>query len=519
MPAADRERGRRRAATGRRRGGARTAPYRFLERHDGVRVEHPRHPAVDLRVDGRWIVITSATRRTRCPLFTASVGLARMVASAVLGRPSARSDEDFDAVRREIWALREPLQRARRRLLDRHAADYSAVEQRMLAIRGTVPRLARSRLFYRTPHLARDVRRFRAAAIALAFLEDELWPRALAARGRPPRLVDLYRLMRAWRGLFAPGGVTYRSLDRVLMNLPDGIYPALVCALRHVRLERPVTDVVELHLLLECVALAHQRGQRLPWLHALQHARAAAIRAGLARIAAATHRPALDPADPSDLRFVASYLLDAQSGAAERFEHVVGQAIRRHAEVCRRPAPADRGAGAAAPSRLGRAGWRPALDLDAPTASPPLPPPDVAGLRFLATVGEVVDEGRRMQHCIGVYAARALRGDCFLFHAEHDGASASIEVGAEGRVRQAAGPENRRNAACDWAQRELGRWIAGWPAGARRPIAAREAVVDAEWQQIRAEIAALRQRYLDGRQELQALIERIRQEWPGLLPP
>src|SRR6185295_3107186 len=103
------------------------------------------------------------------------------VAGVLLNLPANATGEAFDAIRREIWTIGRTLESLRRRLLDRHAADFSAVEQRMLELRGTVPRLARSRQFYRTPYLVRDVCRFRAAAIALAFLEDELWPPALGA--------------------------------------------------------------------------------------------------------------------------------------------------------------------------------------------------------------------------------------------------------------------------------------------------------------------------------------------------
>src|SRR5262249_11125685 len=159
----------------------------------------------------------------------------------------------------------EPLQGVRRALLERHAPDFLAVEDRMRKIRGGVPRLARSPLLYRTPYLVRDVCRFRAAAIALAFLEDELWPRPATGDAAPPGDRTVCGAMSAWRGLFAPDLVPYRSLDRTLMNLPDAVHPALVCSLRHVRLERAVVDPIELQLLLQCVALARQRREPIPW--------------------------------------------------------------------------------------------------------------------------------------------------------------------------------------------------------------------------------------------------------------
>lgn len=458
MPVAARHGARRRTTLGPRFGyGVHAAQYRFVERWDGVRVEHPLRHVVDLRVDGWRVEIASETRRAHGSLFAAPVQLARLLAGMLLDLPNTARGTDFDAIRREAWTIGQALLPVRRRLFDRHAPEASAVEERMVQLRGDVPRLARAPLFYRTPYLARDVRRFRAAAVALAFLEDELLPAAVD--GRSPGIPALRRTMLNWRGLFAPDGVAYPSLDRTLMNLPAGIPPALLCALRHVRLERPVVDPLELHLLLQCVDVARRRGRPLPWLHALQHAPAASLRDGLARIAAATQRTAFDPLDASDMEFVATYLLDAQCGAATRFQHVVSHALYRHGLLRHRPPLDD--AFARILRQLGLPAQAPSIAT--PTARPPLPPPSVAGLRFLATVGEVMDEGRRMGHCIGLYVDRAVSGDCFLFHAERGGESASIEVGAEGRVRQAAGRHNRRNATCEWATRQLECWIARWP--------------------------------------------------------
>jgi hypothetical protein len=456
MPVAARDGARRRAALGPRFGhGVHAAQYRFVERWDGVRIEHPLRHVVDLRFSAWHIDVASETRRTRVAIFAPLAVLARAVAAKLLDLPDATRGGDLDAVRREAWTIGQMLQPVRRRLFDRHAPEASAIEERMVEIRGHVPRLARSPMFYRTPYLARDVRRFHAAAIALAYLEDELSPLPIPPDARPPTIPALRRAMLGWRHRFSPDGVSYRSLDRTLINLPTAVRPPLVCALRHVRLERPITDPIELHLLLHCVALAHQRGTAIPWLHALQHANAAAIRAGLGRIAAATRSRTLDPLSVPHMEFVAAYLLDSHCPPVQRFAQVVAFAIRRHA---RREI-----------DRLMMAMLRPqasahhAPSLFTPTAFPPLPPPDVPGLHFLATVGEVIEEGRRMGHCIGFYADRAVSGDCFLFHVEHAGQVASIEVGAEGRVRQAAGRHNQRNSASDWARRELAGWIARWP--------------------------------------------------------
>ncbi len=82
------------------------------------------------------------------------------------------------------------------------------------------------------------------------------------------------------------------------------------------------------------------------------------------------------------------------------------------------------------------------LSQDTETAKPPIPVPTVPGLRFLSTVGEVLEESARMSHCIASYADLAVRGEGFLFHFECDGEEASIEVDAAGKVRQSCGRHN-----------------------------------------------------------------------------
>jgi len=63
-----------------------------------------------------------------------------------------------------------------------------------------------------------------------------------------------------------------------------------------------------------------------------------------------------------------------------------------------------------------------------------------------------------MQHCVASYTEEAIEGKCYLFHVEHAGAAATVEVGWNGKVWQANGPRNQQNAAAQWGRRVLGRW-------------------------------------------------------------
>jgi hypothetical protein len=96
---------------------------------------------------------------------------------------------------------------------------------------------------------------------------------------------------------------------------------------------------------------------------------------------------------------------------------------------------------------------------------PPLPLPVVPGFRFLATVGEIIQEGVLMHHCIGTRARAAVRGDAFLFHVVHGNEQASAEVDTDGKVVEVGGPCNKRNAACNHAVEVLTRWGSGFLTG------------------------------------------------------
>jgi hypothetical protein len=96
-----------------------------------------------------------------------------------------------------------------------------------------------------------------------------------------------------------------------------------------------------------------------------------------------------------------------------------------------------------------------------PLPRPPIGLPEVPGIRFLATVGDLCQEGDDMEHCIASYAAKAMDGSAYLFHIDHDGERASIEVDWMGHVVQARGIRNQENAAAQWGRKVLARWSKG----------------------------------------------------------
>jgi hypothetical protein len=257
--------------------------------------------------------------------------------------------------------------------------------------------------------------------------------------------------MRNWRCLYSPTGVPYRSLNRTLMNLPDGIPPNLLCRLNRIRLERPILDPLELTALL--AHAAHERPERDPevvttqrWI--LQHATADQIRAAIARIATATER-SLSPRRDRDIAFAIDYLADYPNAYRGTLEGLVGRAIRWHREVAAQVQIEKLVTG------LG--------GLEQPTARPPIPLPTAPGITFLDSVGAVIEEGRRMENCIASYARAAVSGDCFLFHIDCEGQMASVQVNPCGEIFQAAGPRNCDNHAASWGWRQLDEWGLAFP--------------------------------------------------------
>lgn len=98
------------------------------------------------------------------------------------------------------------------------------------------------------------------------------------------------------------------------------------------------------------------------------------------------------------------------------------------------------------------------LNKDVPTAKLPKMP-EIKGVTFLATVGDVVAEGKKMHHCIASYAERAVKGEYYLFHCDHNGEAASIAITPNGDIHQCYGPCNQKNSASKYAEKEFQKWI------------------------------------------------------------
>jgi hypothetical protein len=433
------------------------AAWRITRTAAALRIEHSARPAIVVGVDG-WRFVLSSDGRTlgRFPVQDVR-GVGRRVVEALRrGAPPCAYTVALPAA-----SLPHPLVVAghliaeRQQMLAAMDPRVRAVFDRVAPLAPAPPQLLCSEAMHRDAFVVSDVLAYPAAAIALAFVETALRPAdlfwdAVTAKGE----AALLEAIRNWRGLFSPDGRPYRSLDRTLMQLPAGVPPDLLCELRHVRLERPVVDRLELTTLL----LAHRVYRRAAnaevaatHLRAIACARAPEIVAAVRRTAAAVARR-LAPGRIADLEFVLRLLADYPRPGGRRLAALVERALRWH-----RVAPDVR-------EELQAAGG-----LSAPTVRPPVPLPGDPRIAFLDTMEAVVREGERMRHCVATYARAAARGECFLFHVRHRGAEATVEVGANGVVLQASGPCNQDNAAARWGRRRLAAWGAALlPAPVRR---------------------------------------------------
>ena len=265
-----------------------------------------------------------------------------------------------------------------------------------------------------------------------------------------------------WKALFAPGAVSYRSLNQTLMRLPGGVPFRLCSSFPFAELTRPMTDRVELvTLLLFCEQMARysyplQDGEfehRPPPAHWAYKTFAKATRENilraLKRLSAHERQPSLQTPTASNLNTLVRFLI-LYCAAYPEGSHtgtIVGlteRAIEQWNQDFRQ--------------RLADA--LDAIDRHAPLAVPPIPPPESPAIRLLTTAGEVVEEGANMQHCLPLYATDAIQGKVYLFHITYRGSEATAMVSNLGMVEQCqGGPRGSRlNAARTYGTRVLSQW-------------------------------------------------------------
>jgi len=242
-----------------------------------------------------------------------------------------------------------------------------------------------------------------------------------------------------WLDLFSPTGASYTSLNKTLMNLPGSIPPRLLPILSFVTLPRPFTDRLELLTLLtwlDRVIKGHRR-ERIHEDIILNAQRADILRA-MQRVS--EYRDSkLSPRKTKDIQTAVSLMLDYPDAHYGNISGLARRSINWHRETA---VEEDNGQ------------YDPSKDV----AKPPISLPENDQVQFLDTIGKIIDEGKRMKHCVGSLTPSAVKGLYYLFHAEHQGEQATILVNSNGNVVEAQGPSNTHNKAVGWGSRYLREW-------------------------------------------------------------
>jgi hypothetical protein len=253
--------------------------------------------------------------------------------------------------------------------------------------------------------------------------------------------MNFFDLLLEWRSIYSDTGNPYRSLDRTLMNLPGRVPLDLLAILNHVHLRRPLTDRVELITLLERYSLAMARESGVTILDVWHNARRDQIIRAMHRVG--DHlRTALSPNTRQDISTFISFVMD---GELESYAGGLVGLAERSIDFHRNHLSEQR------EQVLKKLGGQ------TKAAMPPVPLPQLPGIKFLSTVEEIVAEGHEMSHCIADYAKGAVQGRSYLFHVERNGKHASVQV-VRGRVAQSYGPMNKINDASIWGRRVLSPW-------------------------------------------------------------
>lgn len=248
-----------------------------------------------------------------------------------------------------------------------------------------------------------------------------------------------------WRKIFEHQDGSNKSLNKTLDNWPRGISGDLVWALRKIKLREPITNRTKLIMTLAAAENNYHNA-----LNVIVNTDPKKLVKTFKKYKKDSERQVNQRLSSVSLRGYKNMrgFLDIIGDYPEVHHGEIATLYERAKEWHNRP---DRYRGWAG-------GYDTTLNKDVATAKLPQMP-EIKGVTFLATVGDVIAEGKKMHHCIASYAERAVKGDYYLFHCEHDGEAASIAITPNGNIHQCYGPCNQKNSASEYAEREFQKWI------------------------------------------------------------
>ena len=234
-----------------------------------------------------------------------------------------------------------------------------------------------------SPFLISDLTRYRAAASAMLILSEALATpchettdsavTVVPPHGQDEEMVRRITCrMEQWRACFSDTQQTYKALNLTLDNLPGGIPANLLNSLSRVHLCRPISDRLELMLLLFAIeeGLPQPQLQRLQFTHRREilHAMSfASEKTGLR----------LSPRKSVDVGRFARLLRELSEPSTKALLGLTRQALQRKGERERSHLVDERR-----------------------VQTPPISPPDLPGLTFLGTVGEIHQAAKDFKNCL-----------------------------------------------------------------------------------------------------------------------
>lgn len=267
-----------------------------------------------------------------------------------------------------------------------------------------------------------------------------------------------------WRLCFSNCKKTYKALNKTLDNFPRSIRLNLVKNLRYIHITEPINDRVKMLAILNAFSYINDswgKDNRVCISHfaCIMRSSPAQIRKAF-KIYKKNYEQIHNIKFPYSLRknialtFLINYIFDYPDTHEGEIVGLLEKSHRWHQER-ERQREAER---AIAELRRLENNKAEAEMRKKPTALPPIPLPEIEGVKFLSTVQEVFDEGANMKHCISSYAERARKGQCYLFHVEKNKLQASIMLDSSGKIVQSYGPRNCINEASKWASASLSAW-------------------------------------------------------------
>ena len=252
-----------------------------------------------------------------------------------------------------------------------------------------------------------DARKFRACRIAIACAEDD----RIDEDGIDVATAVVERLGN-WRALYQAKGASKRAVQSALNDFGDVLDAPVLWGLRKIPLSRARKHVRDIEL--------------LGWLGALPHV-------------------------PDEILAIVERASDDE--LVSLVADVLVEEPRDLAQLLAEGDPSSKNV-----KKLLESARDKLVIGDVAYPKPPIALPAIEGVTWIGTPAALKAEGARMHHCVFTRDDLCRHADAFVFHAERDGDTATVQVNRDGSVYEARGPFNRQSLAVRWAATVLADW-------------------------------------------------------------